>query len=109
LHSALRALPALPAPHWPTPCQFARLFDDAPIRAPASRRPKALCRMRLEHLRDMADGTCFKCGTTVTAGALRLNGGRAYCVPCYEKNVPLWARTTDDAPVSTPVPRLPVQ
>jgi len=48
----------------------------------------------------MAEGTCFKCGTTVTAGALRTNGGRAYCVPCYNKNVPVWTRTTDDDPTA---------
>jgi len=48
----------------------------------------------------MADGTCFKCGTTVTAGALRTNGGRAYCVPCYDRNVPVWSRTTEDDPAT---------
>ena len=48
----------------------------------------------------MVEGTCFKCGTTVTAGALRLNGGRVYCVPCYNKNVPVWTRTTDDDPTA---------
>jgi hypothetical protein len=48
----------------------------------------------------MAQGTCSKCGTAVVDGTMRENGGAIYCVTCYERNVPVWRRTTDDDPTA---------